>query len=364
MSFLNLSTKVTYLQSEDMSGTIIFIVILFLIFILLFIGGRSSRSQNVSRNRKGHIKYSKFAFRKQARKFGLSKIQIGTLEYIIKQYGIKNPFNLFSNSRILDKYLLRAINDVETRSLAEDIKEAQKLSIYRVKQIIERNAHSKKKFTSSNQLKLNQTLVLIPATGGRFSSRVTSNLKRMLSAQIPFSDKGKEIRWKKNTKVQVYFLKSSGEGFSFMSKVLGYSKVLGVSSLLLQHSNTVKQAQQRRYRRKIIDRPAYFFPINIINTGSARRPLKKAVVESNRAVLGHVSDISSGGCSLNTSYPMKVGELIKIEFDTVEDSKVNAYGKVKQIQKSARYGTLMHIMFTKISRKNLNRINAYVYDFN
>jgi hypothetical protein len=41
---------------------------------------------------------------------------------------------------------------------------------------------------------------------------------------------------------------------------------------------------------------------------------------------------------------------------------VAVYGKVKNVRKAEPMGGVMHVMFTRISSKNLNRINSFVYD--
>ncbi|MCK5201648.1 MAG: PilZ domain-containing protein, partial [Spirochaetales bacterium] len=170
------------------------------------------------------------------------------------------------------------------------------------------------------------------------------------------------IRWKKWTKVQVFFWKHNGQGYSFSSKVSGYNNIRGVPSLFLQHSRSIQQAQQRKYRRKPLGRPAYFYPIRIITSGFGRNQKRKAVVDTSAGILGTIIEISAGGCSMRASYPLGAGELLKIEFEASDGEKIIVFGKNKSIKRIKPMGAVMHIMFTKVSQKNINSINSYIYD--
>jgi c-di-GMP-binding flagellar brake protein YcgR len=105
----------------------------------------------------------------------------------------------------------------------------------------------------------------------------------------------------------------------------------------------------------------FFWPVFIMNEGSGRRAKKRAFVSDERRGVGRLEDISAGGCSIRTQRPLKAGTLIKVEFETWDRTKLTAFGKVRGTQRTPlRYG-VMHIMFTRVSRKNLNMIQSYVY---
>ena len=257
----------------------------------------------------------------------------------------------------------RTILEIEHQPTTPQSREAQKLALYRIKQKIERNSNVKQGVSSTKQVKLGQRIAISPEGGGRYQSVITSNLRDMLGMQIPFDSNNKQLRWKKGTKVKTFFWRKNGQGFSFASKVIGYNVVRGIPSLFLQHSNSVKQAQQRRFRRKEINKPTYFYPVRIITTGVGRNQKKKAMVETRNNSLGTILEISAGGCSIRSNKPLGAGQLLKIEFETGVKQGVFAFGKVKNIRKIKPMGGIMHIMFTKVSRQYLNRINSFIYDF-
>ncbi len=366
MNFILLQEAIMTLKKQSSTSVTIGIIVFFVFIILLVISGKSSGSGSKSGSGRSSGsrpgKYNKRAFKKRASAMGLSVPEIRTLEYLIKTYKVKDTYNLLKNSKTLNSTLKKALNRLEEDITPQNIKEGQKLLLYRIKQKIERNSEKKQLMTGTKQLNPGQKLHLSTPGGARYESQVSSNLKDYLGVKIPRDDHGNQIRWKKWTKIQVFFWKSNGQGYSFSSKVSGYNNIRGVPSLFLQHSRSIQQAQQRKYRRKPLGRPAYFYPIRIITTGYGRNQKRKAVVDNSAGILGTIIEISAGGCSMRASYPLGTGELLKMEFEAIDGEKIIVFGKNKSIKRIKPMGAVMHIMFTKVSQKNINSINSFIYD--
>ncbi|WP_319561820.1 PilZ domain-containing protein [Marispirochaeta sp.] len=331
--------------------------------VFLFIANAASRSSTPGSSSGGSRKLSKRAFYIRAKSLGLSHPQIRTVQNLIKRFQPANPNNILYNSSQLDSLLRRGIQSIDGLSASDQQKENQKLQLYRIKQTIERNVSRKSQFSSTKQLRAGMQIVLSPEQGGRFQSKLLTNLKGSLAVSVPLDAGGRQIRWKRWTKLQVFFWRSNGQGFSFATKINGYGKVRATDAVLLNHTSAITQAQQRKYRRRSIERPAYFFPVRILTDGLGKEAKKRAYVETNRRTLATMLDISGGGCSIRTSRPLGKGELIKVEFETDHRAKISFYGKVMHSRKARPFGGVMHIMFTRISKRNLNSINAYIYNY-
>jgi len=332
-----------------------------LIIVIIVISRMRSRS-NAIKSGKPPARYSQKMFRKKARSLGLSGPHISTLEHLISRFEIKNPFSLLQNTTFLDTILKKGIREIDHQVASNDVKEAEKLTIYHIKQLIERNSQKKTVYATTKQLKNNQSIVVSPETGGRYKTYVTSNLKDAFSVKVPSDEKGSPTRWRKWMPVQAYFFKENGQGYTFKSKALGYNTIKNTSSLLIQHSNSIIQIQQRRYRRKEIEKPAYFYPVKVVTVGVGKDAQKKAVISDKRGALGTILDVSAGGCSIRTNFPLRKGDLIKVEFEALKRNQVTAFGKVKGIRKLKPVGAVMHTQFTRVSRKYLNQINSFVYE--
>jgi len=332
-------------------------------FLLLLVGGKIfGKGQAETGKPSKPAKFRKSTFRKRAAAIGLTKTQINTLENFMENYTVRSPYALLTNSSQLDLILKKALADIDSQVSSPEVKESQRATIYGIKQAVERAVRGPSKIGGSRQIGTGQNLTLNPESGGRFSSMVVSNLRDMIAAHIPTNDGGSEIRWKRGTKVNVFFWKTNGQGYSFNSKVMGYNTIKGAPCVLLQHSNSVQQAHQRRYRRKSLERPSYFYPVRVMTLGTGKNQQKKAFVETKNGALGTILDISAGGCAIKTNYPLLKGQLIKVEFETSRKKQVAAFGKVRNLTRVQPVGGIMNIMFTRLSKRNLNAINAFIYE--
>lgn len=367
MFYLLITTIPTLKKSNTFSIYVgIGLFIAFIIFIILSgksSASSSSRSGSRRSSRSAGGKYNKRTFRHRAAAMGFTKPEIRTLEYLIKLYKVRSPYNLLRNTETLNSTLRKALLRIEEDIASKDVKEGQKLILYRIKQKVELNSEKKEIMAGTKQLKPGQKLHISTPGGVRYPSMVTSNLNNYLGTRIPSDEHGNQIRWRKGTKVLVFFWKSNGQGYSFESKVSGYNNIRGVPSLFLNHSKSIHQAQQRRFRRKQLGKPAYMYAIRIITTGFGKNQQRKAVVDTKSGALATILEVSAGGCSLRSTYPLGPGELMKLEFETFHGQKIVAFGKVKSTSKLHPVGGIMHVMFTKVSRDNINKINAFIYDF-
>lgn len=346
------------LKQGDPRSNIIGVIVFVGFFGILILAGSRGNGQKGASARGGRK-----AFKRAAAARGLDRREISLLQQVASQAN-SAPVRLLQSAGALDSALKRTFSSLENDPHPGVDKEARKLQLYRLKQKLERSGSGGTgNYGSTKQITLGQQVTVQDEEGNRYQSKINGNLQKNLSLTVPVDARGNQVRWKKWTKLKIYFWKANGQGYSFQSKVLGYNVLRGVSSLFIQHSGSVNREQQRRYRRKEMNRPAYFYPVKVITAGSGKNIQKKAIVEHKKATLATVIDISAGGCSMKSNYPLGKGELVKIEFDTRKGNQVTAYGKVRGMAKSRPIGGVMHIQFTRLSRSNLNRINSYIYEF-
>jgi c-di-GMP-binding flagellar brake protein YcgR len=184
----------------------------------------------------------------------------------------------------------------------------------------------------------------------------------MLGIEVPLDRRGQEVRWKKGTRLHISAILDRNRIFSFNTKVLGYNTFQRESILFTEHAQNIKQTQKRRSQRKELDRPCYFFPVEIMTMAEGRKTVKRAMLNKNLRHLGTMVDISAGGCCIKARNPLKAGSLLKIEFETQRKVHVTVFGKVRGVDQDPPHGGYMHVMFTRISKKNLNKIQEYVYE--
>ncbi len=359
-----LQTQYQFLARTSSKSIWIFALVIIGFLALLIIGNiiGSRRTRNLDPEQRR--KYSQHIFRKMAKDIGLGKNHIDILEYLIRVCKVKQPFLIFSNSGLLDDMLKKGIYSLErNRGLNDEQQEKQLSQVFQIKQIIERNSRRGIGVRSTNLMKLGQALIVNPETGGEFQTKVVSNMRDMLACTAPKNEAGHDFRLKKGTRLRIHFWRESDAGYSFQTKVLGYDNIKGIVCILIQHSKTLRREQQRKFRRRHLHRPCFFYPIRIQISGQGRRAKRRAVVQNNQRLLGNILDISAGGCSIASMSPLKTGSLVKLEFEISRTQRITVYGKVKRARSQKVRGGIMHVMFTKLSSRNLNNIYSYVYNY-
>ena len=333
-----------------------FVVIIGGLVVLILVGALVNRARR-GRTPEEMQRYSRHLFRRTAKSMGLTPVQVETLERLVEATKVRQPFLVFSSPSLLDDVLRRGLYSIEAnRAGTEEEREARKAVIFGIKLAIERNARRGTVLRSTQFVKPGQVLAVGTESGGRFQSRVVSNMKDFLTILAPAAD---GARWPRGTPVDIYFWREGDAGYTFRSKVLGYDTVKGSSCVLVQHSKTLRKEQRRKARRKQLMRACFYYPVRIADAGGQRR----AVIEHNLRGLGTVVDLSTGGCAIQTLSPYEPGRLVMVEFDIERKTPIRAFGKVRGVRRQGARGGVMHVMYTRVTRQYLNRICEFVYDF-
>jgi c-di-GMP-binding flagellar brake protein YcgR len=330
---------------------------------LLLLGALISR-RRTPRSAVELQQYSSTIFRRTAKSLGLPETHISMLEDLVRLCKVKQPFLVFSSASLLDDTLKKGLYSLEnTRGVTPEERERRRAIIFQIKQLIEGNARKGAELNSTTFLRPGQSLSITPEGAAAFSSKVTSNMKDFLTVSAPAAPAGASTRWKRGTKLSVYLWRDNDAGYSFVSKILGYDTVKGISSILIQHSRTLRREQRRRSRRRELMRACFYYPIRISEPEPGRKGDRKAAVELNMRTLGTVVDLSAGGCAIQTLNPFDKGKLVMIEFDIDRQVPVRTFGKVMHVHRQKTRGGVMHVKFTRVTQQHLNRISEFVYDF-
>jgi len=173
---------------------------------------------------------------------------------------------------------------------------------------------------------------------------------------VPKTVLGSPIRLEKGLKFTILFFSKSNKGFSFETRISGYTVKGGQQVMMLAHSNQIRFLSQRRFRRKQAHIASSLYLVYVEGSGKKQR-----LLVDKRIIKGNIADISMGGCSIKTMVPVQVGARFKIEF-MQGDAGVAALGQVLRSNR-AGVNTIIHVRFLKVSQKSMNIINAFVYEY-
>jgi c-di-GMP-binding flagellar brake protein YcgR len=330
-------------------GLIIFgiVVAAFVIFIVII--NMSKRGTGGGGSSK---LFSGFALHRLARNAGLNREQIKMLDYAFRIDDAVDPEKSLSNPSLLDRHFRRAYRVIETTNSDQETLRKHAI-LFSTRNVLENSSIG----TISSTRQLRDDISLIINNGkDKLNINVLSTKAENLVAESPKNILGSQVKIAKGTKLNVLFFTKANKGFTFETRVTGYTNYHGHQAMLLAHSNQIKFLSQRRYRRKQTNIACFMSLVYIEGSGKKQR-----MIVDKRRFNGNIADISVGGCSIKTNGPVKVGARFKIEFSQ-GDNNLAALGQILRTNK-AGVNTVAHIKFLRVTQKSMNLINAFVYDY-
>jgi len=342
-------------KSDTIIASVVTVVILLIVAWAFYVHARSSDKSG---------SFARHSLKKRAKKLGLSSQHIKLLNYYVKATNFLNPNRALDQPQVLDSLLRKSMAHLESQNLSPKEKELRRSLIFQIKQIVEANSQSKKIIATTLSLQINTEVTIRTRNGEEFESYITSNMQNMIGFQCPGGDREPgNYPWPKGEELGITLIRGGTEVYAFKSKVLGYKRVRGVLSVFVEHGKNLQQIQNRRAKRKEINGPALFYPVDIVGGGKGREEEKQAVVNKSKRILGTLQDISTGGCAILSNKPLPKAALIKVDFEPEKGRPVTVYGKVKGLTPKRPRGAIMHIQFTNVSRMHLNNIRDYIYEY-
>jgi len=297
--------------------------------------------------------FSGLALRRAVRDMGLNREQIKMLNYVFKIDDVIDPIKSLGSSDLLDQHFRRAYRAIEQNAATEEEVQRRHALLFSTRNTLEHSGGGN--LTSTKQLK-EEARLSIGSGKDKHDVAVVSTKGDNLAVGCPKNALGSYIKMQKGTRLTVFYFAKNNNGFSFETRIVGYSGAIGHTTMLLTHSNKIKKLSQRRYRRRQIVVACNMFLVYVEGSGRKQR-----LVVDKRRLTGNLSDISVGGCSIKSKAPVTVGARMKIEF-IQGDINVAALGQVLRTNRAGII-TIAHVKFLRVSRKSMNTINAFVYEF-
>jgi hypothetical protein len=297
--------------------------------------------------------FSGISMHRIARDIGLDREQIKMLDFVFKTDDVLDPEKSITTPVLLDRHFRRAYRVIQQSSDSEEEIQSRLSLLFSTRNILENTTFGG--LTSTHQLKDDMT-ISINNGKEKLNLGVVSAGSEHIAVECPRTAIGTLIKFPRGTKLTPMLFTKSNKGFSFETRVIGYAPTYGQNTLLLAHSNQLKFLSQRRFRRRQMVIACKIFFVYVEGSGKKQR-----LIVDKRGLTGNIADISVGGCSIKTKSSIQVGTKLKIEF-TQGDSNVAALGQVLRTNRTGMV-TVLHIKFLRVSRKSMNTINAFVYEY-
>jgi len=350
-SFNYMWKKTESSSSESIIMLVVIAAIIAVVVIIYFLGKNRGAGSGSGKASSGL--FAKLALHRMVSDLGLDSEQIKMLDFVFKTDQVMDPEKSIASPSLLDRHFKRAYHVIGQTTKSDAELQYRYAVLFSTRNFLE--SHVSDGLTSTRQLRDDTSLILNHGKL-KYEVSVLSATGEGLAVECPKNALGSSIKLHKEDKISVLFFTKNNKGFSFETNIIGYSTVHGKNALLLAHSNKLKFLSQRRFRRRQIDIASNLYLVYLEGSGKKQR-----MVVDKRRLTGNIADISVGGCSVKIKVPVKDGARMKIEFKH-GDNAVSALGQVLRTNRKG-IATIIYIKFLKVSRKSMNIINAYVYEY-
>jgi len=238
---------------------------------------------------------------------------------------IENPASIFHSQKQLEiciKYLVRTVRmsqDAEEVGLHDLL---SRLFDY-VKKLEMESIDVKSSITSSRQMDEGHLLkILVPGTGV-FKAEVVKNSVSNLIISRPVNSKvTSAMQWLGLT-ISVYFWRDDDAGYVFDTEVIDEVFSKGISSLKIQHCDSLFRTQRRKSLRVKLRKPAFLYLAS-----SDDLPGRIEKLPGLNCIL---DDISDTGCAFNVNGKAAEGLRLKVQF-ALDRVPVCMLGTVRSVE--------------------------------
>jgi c-di-GMP-binding flagellar brake protein YcgR len=338
---------------------IVFVIIAVIVVVLIVVNSRKTpisgkkTSSGGGAGQRASGFFSVFTIRRIAGNLGLDSEQTKMLDYVFKMDQVSDPQKSINTPDLLDRHFRRAYRIIDQTQGNESETQHRLGVLFSTRNILENSILDV--MTSSRQIKEDTTFTIL-LNKDKIIVHVISVKGDYIDVEAPKNVLGSQIKVQKGTRLTVLFFSKNNKGFSFETRVIGYSTKQGHPAMQLAHSNNIRFLSQRRFRRRQASTSCYFYLVIIEGSGKKQR-----LIADKKRLQGSIADISVGGCSIKALNPIQVGARFKIEFQ-IGDANLAALGQVLRTNRMGA-NTVIHIKFLKLTQKSMNTINSFVYEY-
>ena len=278
----------------------------------------------VSRTKKKERSGNWVQFFSQGKEAGFSFKEIELLRRIATQCNIEEPCALFWSQQQLDICIRHMVRSVRMSGETEEQGTQDFLSkLYDFRKKIEMDKpRIKNGISNSRQISDGQILRILVTGTGVFKSQVVKNSGQYMTISRPVNAKiSTSLSWT-GTKISVYFWREDDAGYVFDSEVIDevYSK--GISSLKIDHSDSLFRTQKRKSIRIKIHKAAFLY--------LARDDDVAGKIEITPGLKCFLEDLSDTGCAVAVGGKAESGMRVKVQF-ALDNTAICMLGTVRSV---------------------------------
>ena len=239
---------------------------------------------------------------------GFTAKDLEQIKKIVTNCDIRDPADIFKSQKQFETVIRSMISAVRFSGESNDPSVQlflSKLFDY-CKKIEMETSENKIRITNSRQISEGQSLRILVAGTGVFKSEVIKNFGNYLTISRPVNIKANASTQWIGTNLSIYFWRESDAGYVFDTEVIDEVFSKGISSLKVEHNDSLFRTQKRKSTRMKFKKPAFLYLINNIDNPHA--------LEKSAGLKCMMDDISDTGCAYKVSGQASAGLRLKVQF--------------------------------------------------
>lgn len=239
---------------------------------------------------------------------GFSLRELEQLRRVVTNCNIQDPALIFSSQKQLETCIRSIINEIRMSGESNNpgVQDFLSRLFDFCKQLGIKSSEKKSSIVNSRQISEGQSLrILVPGTGV-FNSEVVKNVANYITISRPVNAKfTSSMQWH-GLRISVYFWREDDAGYVFDTEVTDEVFSKGISSLKIEHNESLFRTQKRKSLRVKLRKPAFVYMVNDNDD-----PFKMERLPGLRCML---DDISDTGCAFKVLGQASVGLRLKLQF--------------------------------------------------
>ncbi len=217
-----------------------------------------------------------------------------------------------------------------------------------------------KKVLSTRQTPAGCVVFFISNEGEQYPFTVTQNQKDFFTAEIPEFIYKSPRRPELLTRSRFTFRTSDGLSYNLVTRIIRYNEGNdGKFYMVISHSEQLECQAQRHFKRDFFESQCNFKAVKV-NENPQKGEERYSF--SEKEYPGKLTNISAGGCCIQTDLPIKEKQYIGVKLPEagIEETII---GIIRRTRKLPSGKLALHIQFIQISLKTKNRIHTLVYKY-
>ena len=233
---------------------------------------------------------------------------------------------------------------------------------------LEKISATTKSLLSTKQFPLESIVFYLTHESEQFPFYVKANDSHFLALEIPkFMYDNPRLKPPLLERLRFITKAQNGMTYHFTSRAMRYqTNPDGKIHLIVKHSEDLVNQAHRNSKREFLDTECLFSPAHLVHTLENEKKKnhnkEEDFVVRDKEYEGRITNISSGGCCIKTTLPIKEKQYLSLRVPSLELHE-HIIGIIRKTRKLVDNTYNLHIQFLKISLESKNRINTIAFKY-